>query len=63
MTKHAYPLLKKSNGNHRVIRANRLIRHKNIQVTRTIAFTTAHIDDGILTLDMKETRTIGRVKA
>lgn len=62
--KHAYPLLQKSGGRHRVIRANRFIRHQQIQVSRTVAFHTAEIDeDGILVLDIKATRVIGRSKA
>ncbi|MEQ1606559.1 MAG: hypothetical protein ABL999_16995 [Pyrinomonadaceae bacterium] len=63
VTKHAYPLLQKTGGRHRVIRANRFVRHHQIQVPRTIAFHAVHIDeDGVLTLDIKSTRIIGRAK-
>ena len=64
IAKNAYPLLEKKNARHRVIRANRFIRHHQIQIARTIAFHTAQIDqDGILTLDIKATRVIGKAKA
>ncbi|HQZ96300.1 MAG TPA: hypothetical protein PLP21_08270 [Pyrinomonadaceae bacterium] len=64
ITKHAYPLLQKSGGRHRVIRANRFIRHHQIQVPRTVAFHTAEIDeDSVLVLDIKATRVIGKAKA
>ena len=61
---NAYPLIrqdKSRRGSYRVIRAHRFCRHYAIRVERTVAFVEPTVDpDGILVLDLKNTRTIGR---
>lgn len=60
---NAYPLIAKKTGRHRVLRANRFCRHYGINVPQTIAFNKPEIDaDGVLVLDMRETRIIGKVR-
>lgn len=60
---NAYPLIVKTNGRHRVVRANRFCRHYGIKVERTIAFNKPEIDgEGILVLDLKATAGLGREK-
>lgn len=63
---NAYPLIrenKTNKGNFRIIRASRFCRHYAIRVGRTIAFVDPTIDpDGVLVLDLKQTRTIGKPK-
>lgn len=62
--KNAYPLVAKTNARHRIIRANRFCRHYGIQVPRTVAFNKPEIDDeGVLVLDIKGTRVIGKARA
>ena len=58
---NAYPLIVKTNGRHRVVRANRFCRHHGIRVERTIAFNKPEIDgEGILVLDLKATSGLGK---
>ncbi len=58
---NAYPLIQKINGRHRVVRANRFCRHYGIQFERLRAFVTAKVDEnGVLVLDLKETKAAGK---
>ena len=60
---NSFPLITKSNGSHRVIRANLFCRHYGIAFAGTVAFNTAEIDDdGILTLNLREIRAVGNPK-
>lgn len=59
--KNAYPTVHKMNGRHRVVRANKFCRHYGIKFERTRAFVRANIDeDGVLVLDLKETKSAGK---
>jgi hypothetical protein len=59
--KNAYPTVHKMKGRHRVVRASKLCRHYGIRFERTRAFIGAKIDDqGMLVLDLKETRGVGK---
>ena len=61
VTKNAYPLIEKKGAGHKAIRGNRFCRNYGIEVPRTIAFKRPEIDeDGVLVLDIKKTRTIGK---
>ena len=61
---NAYPLVKENKtkkGNYRIIRAHRFCRHYAIRVERTVAFVEPTVDpDGVLVLDLKNARIIGR---
>ena len=58
---NAYPVVKKSNGRHRVVRAGRFCRNHNIVVEKTVAFNKPEIDEeGFLVLDLKATRIVGK---
>src|SRR5258707_15251244 len=60
---NSYPLIKKTNGSHRLIRSNIFCRHYGIAFAGTVAFNTAKIDDdGILTLNLREIRAVGNPK-
>ena len=59
--KNAYPTVRKLKGRHRIVRANQFCRHYGIQFERTRAFIEPKIDEnGILVLDLKETKVAGR---
>lgn len=58
---NAYPLKTKANVRYRMVRAARFCRHHGIKVDRTVAFCNAEIDgDGILVLDLRSTRGVGK---
>lgn len=58
---HAFPVTKKANVKHRLIRAVPFCRHNKIKVERTVAFPDAQIDgDGTLLLDLHTAIEIGR---
>ncbi len=58
---HAYPLVARPNGRHRVVQAHRFCRHYGIKVDRTVAFNEPEIDkEGVLVLDVAATRRVGR---
>lgn len=60
---NAYPLVKKSNGGHRVIRASLFCRHHGINFNVTIAFNTPEISEkGVLILNLREIRTVSKPK-
>ena len=60
-TPNGYPMIEKSNGRHRVLRANMFCRHHGIFVARTGAFSSAWIDaDGILELELRSLVGVGR---
>lgn len=58
--KNAYPVVEKTKGRHRVIRAGRFCRHYGIQVDRTRAFIKPRIEGDVLVLDLRETRVVGK---
>lgn len=59
--RNAYPTVHKMNGRHRLVRANKFCRHYGIRFERTRAFISAKVDEnGVLVLDLKETRAAGR---
>lgn len=61
--KNAYPLKgKKEHYRHRTIRANRFCRAWGIHVPGTTAFNNPAIEDGMLVLNLKDARVIGRVR-
>ncbi len=58
---NAFPLVKKSNGGHRVIRANLFCRHHGINFNVTIAFNTPEINEkGVLILNLREIRSVSK---
>ena len=61
---NSYPLIGKKNSpdGHRTIRANRFCRHHGIRVPGVTAFNKPLIEDGMLVLDTRNARVIGRVK-
>jgi hypothetical protein len=62
-TAHAFPLCRKSNVKHRLIRAMPFCRHHQLIVKRTVAFPEAEIDDdGTMLLDLHTAMEIGRVE-
>lgn len=59
--RNGYPLIHKLKGRHRLIRANKFCRHYGIKFEMTRAFLNPYIsDDGILVLDLKETKGVRR---
>jgi hypothetical protein len=57
---NAYPLKTKAKARYRVVRAYRFCRHHGIKVDRTVAFNEPEIDEGVLVLNLKQTRVVGR---
>ena len=57
---NSFPIVEKSKGRHRVIRAGRFCRYYNIRTPRTIALKADFDDDGTLVLDVTMTRTVAR---
>lgn len=58
---NAFPLVQKSNGRHRVIRANLFCRHHGINFAGTIAFNTPEINEkGVLILNLRAIRGVSK---
>lgn len=55
---NSFPILEKSNGRHKVIRASRFCRYYGIFVPRTTACKAEIDDEGVLVLDLKATRAV-----
>lgn len=53
---NAFPIVNKSRGRHRVIRAGRFFRYHQIFMPRTTACKAELDDEGVLVLDLKATR-------
>ncbi len=51
-TYNAFPMLAMTWGRHRVIRANRFMRHHGIRVSKRMAFTESRVNDSMLILDL-----------
>lgn len=60
--KNAFPVLQRSNGRHRVIRANTFCRIHGIRFGMVRAFTEIEIEDGIMALNLGTTIPAGRRK-
>ena len=59
-TENAFPLVKKSKGRHRVIRAGRFCKYHGIRVQRTTACMAEIDEEGVLVLDLKLIRAAGK---
>ncbi len=57
-TPNAFRLFEKSNGRHRVIRANRFCRYYGIFIPQTTACKAEFDEKGILSLDLRATRAV-----
>lgn len=57
-TENSFPIVNKSNGRHRVIRAGRFFRYYGIIMPRTTACKAEIDDEGVLVLDLKATRAV-----
>ena len=57
-TENAFPIVNRSKGRHRVIRAGRFCRYYGIAMPRTTACKAEIDDDGMLVLDLKATRAV-----
>lgn len=58
--RNAYPVLRRSNGRHRVIRANSFCRFYGIRFGFVRAFTEIEIEDGVMVLSLGTTVPAGR---
>ena len=59
--KNAFPVRKKDKWQNRVVHASPFCRHNKIRIDRTVVFNQVDLDDeGILTLDLNKTTSIGR---
>jgi len=59
--KNAFPVRKKDRWENRVVQASPFCRHNKIRIDRTVVFNEVDLDDeGILTLDLNKTTSIGR---
>ena len=57
-TENSFPIIDKSNGRHRVIRAGRFFRYYEIIMARTTACKAEIDEEGVLVLDLKATRAV-----
>ncbi|MDM7920915.1 MAG: hypothetical protein QUS14_01335 [Pyrinomonadaceae bacterium] len=60
--RNAFPVLQRSNGRHRVIRANSFCRFYGIRFGFVRAFTEIEIEDGVMALNLGTTVPAGRRK-
>lgn len=57
-TENAFPIVRKCNGDHKVLRAGRFCRFHGIKMPQTTACMAEIDEDGTLVLDLKATRAL-----